>query len=207
MFVLGVTLLILGGGLGSAAFVGARGETTTIPLRAFGFSRDVAPLELFVIGTAAALVFCIGWALVATALRRRARIRREDHERERIAQLQRQIESQRADHQREIESQRIEYESHLERAGLRDEDLRRRDDELSERNRHLAAMEREATRLEVALKEQVSPSVADVVTGRARGRVSEGSAEWTDAGTSDIPGTKDTTGTSDVADTLEGRSS
>lgn len=214
MFVLGIVLLILGGGLGSAAFIGARGETVTIPLRAFGFSRDATPLELFVIGAAAALMFCIGWALVAAALRRRARIRREDHERERIAQLQHQIESERANHEREIESeradheretqaQRAEYESHLERAALRDEDLRRRDDELSERSRHLEAQEHAVNRLEVAYKEQVRPSVADVVTGRARGQVSQGTAEWTDVGASRTTDTTDATDASGTTDTTD----
>jgi hypothetical protein len=76
---------------------------------------------------------------------------------------------------------------------MRDEDFRRRDDELAILARELDAREKEVQRLEGAYREQVSPSVADVVTGRAEGRVSEGTAEWAHTGAArahadDLPG-------------------
>ena len=177
MILIGVVLLIIGAGAGAVAFVGARGQTSRTELSAFGFSREVAPLEILIIGALAALLFCIGWAVVAASLRRRARRRREDRERERVAGIQREAEGARVDHERRFDE-----------AGLRDEDFRRREDELDARHQSLDAREQEIARLESAYKEKVTPSVADVVTGRAAGRVSEGTAAWTDSPAPAEPG-------------------
>lgn len=170
MILLGIILLVLGLGLGTAAFLGVRDETGTIALDALGFTRAASPLELLVIGAIAMLLFALGWAVVSAAARRRARVRRDERESERIADIERSIESERA-----------ENEDRWERAAMRDEDLRRREDELAARGRQLDAREKEVHRLEAAYREQVRPSVADVVTGRAEGRVSEGTAEWADS--------------------------
>lgn len=176
MILLGLILLIVGAGVGTVAFLGVRGETSTVTLSAFGFSRAAQPLEIFVIGVVAALLLCLGWALVAAALRRRSRARREEREQERIRTVE-----------REAETVRVEHERRLEEAGLRDEDFQRREDEidrrrgdLDRRGGDLDAREAEVARLEAAYREKVGPSVADVVTGRAEGRVSDGSAHWND---------------------------
>ena len=159
MILLGIILLLLGAGLGIAAFLGVRDETGTVQLQALGFSRDSHPLELVAVGAIAMLLVALGWALVAAAARRRARIRRDDLE-------------------RPAEADRVEQERRFEEASLQDEDLRSRESRLDEWAEELDAREREVARLEDAYKQRVDPSVADVVTGRAEGSVSEGTAHW-----------------------------
>src|SRR6478752_6783704 len=66
------------------------------------------------------------------------------------------------------------------RHGLRDEDLRRRESELSARHEGLDTREAELSRREAEWREREGPSVADVVTGRAEGNVHEGTASWGD---------------------------
>lgn len=167
MVLVGIILLLLGAGLGTAVFLGARDATGTIPIEALGFSRDAHPLELVVLGAVAMLLLALGWALVAGAARRRARIRRDEREVERLAELE-----------RTAEADRIEQERRFEEASLRDEDLRGRESRLDAWAQELDARESEVARLEEAYKERVGPSVADVVTGRAEGSVSEGTAHW-----------------------------
>jgi len=167
MVLLGIILLLLGAGLGIAAFLGVRDETGTVQLQALGFSRDSHPLELVAVGAIAMLLVALGWALVAAAARRRARIRRDEREAERLAGLE-----------RTAEADRLEQERRFDDASLRDEDLRSRESRLDEWAEELDAREREVARLEDAYKQRVDPSVADVVTGRAEGSVSEGTAHW-----------------------------
>lgn len=167
MVLLGIILLLLGAGLGAATFLGVRDETGTVHLEALGFSRESTPLELVALGAIAMLLLALGWALVAASARRRARIRREERERERLADLE-----------RTAEADRVEQERRFEEASLRDEDLRGREHRLDAWAEQLDAREREVARLEQAYQERVGPSVADVVTGRAEGSVSEGTAHW-----------------------------
>ena len=167
MALLGIILLVLGAGVGIAAFLGVRDETGTVQLQALGFSRDSQPLELVAVGAIAMLLCALGWALVAAAARRRARIRRDEREAERLADLE-----------RTAEADRVEQERRFEEASLRDEDLRSRESRLDEWAKELDTREREVARLEDAYKQRVDPSVADVVTGRAEGSVSEGTAHW-----------------------------
>ncbi|MDV3219799.1 hypothetical protein [Intrasporangium sp.] len=167
MVLLGIILLLLGAGLGAAAFLGVRDETGTVQLEALGFSRDSQPLELVGIGIGAMLLFALGWALVAASARRRARVRRDEREASRIAEIE-----------RSAESDRLEQERRFEEASLRDEDLRRRESNLDTWAQELDAREREVARLEEAYREKVNPSVADVVAGRAEGSVTEGTAHW-----------------------------
>lgn len=167
MVLLGLVLLLVGAGLGTAAFLGVRDETATVSLEALGFSRDAQPLELLLLGAAAMFLVALGWALMAAAARRRARLRRDQREAERLAELERVAESDRAEQERRFED-----------ASLRDEDLRQRESHLDAWAKELDAREREVARLEEARRQQVSPSVADVVTGRAEGSVSEGTAQW-----------------------------
>ena len=167
MALLGIILLLLGAGLGIAAFLGVRDETGTVHLEALGFSRESQPLELIALGAIAMLLVALGWALISAAARRRARIRRDERESERLADLERTAEADRAEQERRFEE-----------ASLRDEDLRSRETRLDARAEELEAREREVARLEAAYQERVDPSVADVVTGRAEGSVSEGTAHW-----------------------------
>lgn len=167
MALLGIILLLLGAGLGIAAFLGVRDETGTVQLEALGFSRASQPLELVLLGAIAMLLFALGWALMAAAARRRARIRRDEREAERLADLE-----------RTAESDRVEQERRFEEASLRDEDLRSRENRLDAWAQELDRREQEVARLEEARQERVDPSVADVVTGRAEGSVSEGTAHW-----------------------------
>lgn len=167
MILLGIILLLLGAGLGTATFLGVRDETGTVQLEALGFSRASQPLELVALGAIAMLLFALGWALVAASARRRARIRRDERETERLADLERTAEADRAEQERRFEE-----------ASLRDEDLRSRETRLDAWAQELDAREQEVARLEQAYQERVGPSVADVVTGRAEGSVAEGTAHW-----------------------------
>ncbi|GAA6525240.1 hypothetical protein [Intrasporangium sp. DVR] len=167
MVLLGLILLLFGAGLGTAAFLGVRDETATVRLEALGFTRDAQPLELLALGALAMLLFALGWALMAAAARRRARLRRDEREAQRLAELE-----------RTAESDRLEQERRFEDASLRDEDLGRRESHLDAWAKELDAREREVARLEAAHQERVNPSVADVVTGRAEGSVTEGTAHW-----------------------------
>lgn len=167
MILLGIILLLLGAGLGTATFLGVRDETGTVQLEALGFSRASQPLELVALGAIAMLLFALGWALVAASARRRARIRRDERETERLADLERTADADRAEQERRFEE-----------ASLRDEDLRSRETRLDAWAQELDAREQDVARLEQAYQERVGPSVADVVTGRAEGSVAEGTAHW-----------------------------
>lgn len=167
MVLLGLILMILGAGVGALAFIGARDGTGTVQIEALGFTRQAAPTEVFLIGVVAMLLVALGWALLAGAARRRARARRQEREDDRIAELEDAAESERHEHERRFEQ-----------ASLRDQDLRSREDALAGRAADLDAREREVARLEAAYREQVSPSVADVVAGRAEGNVTAGTAHW-----------------------------
>ena len=115
------------------------------------------------------LLLALGWALLSAAARRRARARRQEKEAARLAEVEDKAETARLDHERRVEE-----------AGLRDEDLRRRETELTARHDDLDTREAELARREAEWRERESPSVADVVTGRATGNVHEGTASWTD---------------------------
>lgn len=179
MVLLGIILLVIGAALAALALTGALASTSTVHLEAFGLQRDSAPVELVIVGGVAVLLFCIGWAAIASRARRVARTRRERREEERLADVERAAESERTEHARRMEE-----------AGLRDEDFTRRESELAARHeelttRHdeLAAREQDLSRREAEYRQQVGPSVADVVTGRAEGNVADGTAEWVDDGT------------------------
>jgi hypothetical protein len=65
---------------------------------------------------------------------------------------------------------------------VRDEDFARREEQIRTRQAEIELREDELARRETAWRDREGPSVADVVTGRAQGRVSDGSAEWVDDG-------------------------
>ncbi len=188
MVVLGVLLLLIGVGGGVLAAVAARNGSGNVTVEALGFTHRAGVLEVAVYGAAVALVFCLGWALVAAAARRRGRAKREEREREHIATVERRA---RAD--------KDELERRFEEAGRRDEDFTRREKELSarhdgldsrerelderdrglaERDRQLADRVREQEQRELEWRERQPPTVADVVTGRATGSVADGTARW-----------------------------
>lgn len=172
MFVLGLILIAAGAVLGVLAYLAATPATQTIDLTQGGWTRASSPLELLIVGAAAALLVCLGWALIAATLRRRARIRREDREQERIDELE-----------RSAAAYRTEQEQRFEEARLRDEDFGRREEVIRSRQAELDARAVELSRREAEWREREGPSVADVVTGRAEGRVSEGTASWADEST------------------------
>ncbi|HET7397415.1 MAG TPA: hypothetical protein VFJ94_02740 [Intrasporangium sp.] len=169
MILLGLLLILLAVGVGAVTTAAATSQSATTRVAMFGLERNAHLIELVVAGALTVLLFALGWALVSAALRRRARVRREERASERVAEAE-----------RAAESARLEHERRLEEAGLRDEDLRRRESALDERQDRLDARERELDRLEAAYREKVGPSVADVVTGRAEGNVREGTATWSD---------------------------
>lgn len=169
MALLGVILLLLGAGAGVVAYLATRGAAGTVTVTAFGLSRAATPLELVIYGAVAVLLFALGWAMVSAAARRRSRQRREDKETARVTEAEQNADDARRDHERELRE-----------SGLRDEDLRRRESELAARHEGLDTREAELARREDEWREREGPSVADVVTGRAEGRVSEGTAAWTD---------------------------
>jgi hypothetical protein len=175
MALLGVILLLAGIGAGVFSYVGTHGASGTTAVTAFGFSREATPLELVAYGAIAVLLFAVGWALLAASARRRARMRREQREGARVTELE-----------DRMESDRLEHDRRLEEAGLQEQDLRRREAELAARHEGLDQREAELTRREADWRERQGPSVADVVTGRATGRVSDGTATWANA-TNDGP--------------------
>ncbi len=179
MIVLGLILLVLGALGCVAVYSGTRGATVTIPLDINGFTRDVSALELAIATAAAVLLLALGWAAVAHSVRRRSRRRREDREQEHVAELERAASDQRATHERQLRD-----------AGARNEDLEQREatlstraSELETRTSELEARDSELTRREAEWRDRQGPSVADVVTGRAEGRVADGSAHWKQGGT------------------------
>ena len=169
MALLGVILLLVGVGAGVVAYLATHAASGTVAVAAFGFTRNATPLELVVYGAVAVLLFALGWALVSAAARRRARLRRQDKETTRLTEVEESAEAARLDHERRVQE-----------AGLRDEDLRRRESELAARHEGLDTREAELSRREAQWRERESPSVADVVTGRAEGNVNEGTASWAD---------------------------
>lgn len=176
MTLLGLVLIIAGAALGVLAVAATTGQAGTITVSALGFSREAHALELVIVGAAATLLICLGWALVSAAMRRRARVRREDRERERLAEVE-----------RAAEDERVEHERRMAEAGASQEALTRRAAELDERHGELDAREQELARREVEWRDRQGPSVADVVTGRAQGSVTDGTAQWSDATTRPAP--------------------
>ena len=174
MALLGVILLVAGIGAGVVAYVSTRAATSTMTVTAFGFSREATPFELVLYGAIAMLLVALGWALLSASARRRVRARRTEREDARVAELEDRAESDRLDHERRFEE-----------AGLRDEDLRRRESEIAARHEGLDQREAELDRREAEWRDRDGvdndgPTRADVVTGRAEGRVSDGTARWSD---------------------------
>jgi hypothetical protein len=172
MALIGVILLLIGAGAAVVTYIGAQAAGGTIALTALGFTRTVSPLELAIYAGVAVLLLALGWALLSAAARRRTRARRESKEAARLGEVE-----------EKAETARLEHERRFEEAGLRDEDLRRREAELTARHEGLDSRESELARREAEWRERQGPSVADVVTGRAEGNVREGTASWTDEGT------------------------
>ncbi len=181
MILLGIVVLLIGVGAGAVTYLATRGRSGTVAVEALGFTRTASAIELAAYGLVAALVFCLGWALIAAGLRRRSRVKRDEHERERIGALERRAAADHADSDRRFEE-----------AGRRDEDLSRRDSELGRREREVSVRhdrldareeqisrdEQDLTRRQEEFEESLKPSVADVVAGRAQGSVHDGTAEW-----------------------------
>ena len=132
MALLGVILLLAGIGAGAFAYIGTHAATGTTTVTAFGFSRSATPLELVAYGAVAVLLFALGWALLSASARRRARLRRDERDSARVAELE-----------DRLESERLEHERKLEEAGLREDDLRRREQQVAARHEGLDQREAE----------------------------------------------------------------
>ena len=169
MALLGVILMLVGAGAGVVTYLATHAAAGTIAVSAFGFTRNATALELALYGAVAVLLFALGWALASAAARRRVRARRENKETARLTEAEENAEAARRDHERKLHE-----------AGLRDEDLRRRESELAARHEGLDTREAELERREAEWRDREGPSVADVVTGRAEGNVHEGTASWSD---------------------------
>lgn len=198
MIVLGLLLILLAAGVGVVTTTAATSQSATTRVAMLGLQRDAYLIELVVAGALTVLLFALGWAAISVALRRRARHRREDRASERLAEVE-----------RDAEKRRLDQERRFEEAGRRDEDLSRREDELSrreatllEREERLGARGREEARPPVGDTERVSPSVADVVAGRADGSVAEGTATWREDSTG--PAHRDATRPVDSRDAAGG---
>ena len=123
MALIGVILLLIGAGAAVLTYIGAQAAGGTIALTALGFTRNVSPVELALYAAVSVLLLALGWALLSAAARRRARARREEKEAARLAEVEEKAETARLDQERRVEE-----------AGLRDEDLRRRETELTARH-------------------------------------------------------------------------
>jgi membrane protein implicated in regulation of membrane protease activity len=170
MILLGLILIVLGAALGVVAYLAATSHSQLVELTALGWTRGFSPLELLVIGAAAVLLIWLGWALAGATLRRRSRVRREEREQERYAELE-----------RTHAEYRTEQETRFEEARLRDEDFARREEQIRTRQAEIELREEELSHRETQWRDRESPTVADVVTGRAEGQVSQGTAQWADA--------------------------
>ena len=126
MVLIGIIALLLGLGSGPH-LVGARNGSGQLTVEALGFTREAGALEIAAYGAAAALLFCIGWAMVAAGIRRRTRAKRDERERAHIAEIERRADAERDDNERRFEE-----------ASLRGEDLRRRSDDLGRREKELS---------------------------------------------------------------------
>ncbi|WP_347350734.1 hypothetical protein [Intrasporangium sp.] len=176
MVLAGLILMALGVLVGAVSIVAAKGAAGPVHVDAFGLQRDASALELVIVGGVAVLLFCLGWAAIAGRARHRTRIRRQQREEERLADVERAASAERTEHERRMQE-----------GGVRDEDLKRREAELVARDKALVARqdqldlrEQHLDRRETEWRSQVRPSVADVVTGRAKGSVAEGTAQWVD---------------------------
>lgn len=167
MILLGLILILLGAALGLVTYLAATPSSQTVELSEFGFTRASSALELLVIGAVAMLLIWLGWSAMAATMRRRSRLRREEREQERYAELE-----------RKHEDFRTENDRRFEEARLRDEDLVRREEQVETRQAEIDLREAELARRETAWRDR--PSVADVVTGRAQGSVAQGNAQWAD---------------------------
>lgn len=147
MILLGIILLLLGVGVGVVAYLATLGRAGTISVEAFGFTRDASAIELAIYGAAAVLLFSLGWALISAALRRRSRAKRTQRENARVAELEGRTEEERVGHERRWQD-----------AGMRDEDLTRRERELSARHDGLDAREQDLARRESELRGRQGPS-------------------------------------------------
>ncbi len=167
MILLGLILIVLGAALGLATYLAATPTSQTVELTEWGFTRASSAVELLVIGAAAMLLIWLGWSAMSATMRRRTRLRREEREQERFAELE-----------RKHEEYRTENDRRFEEAGLRDEDFVRREEQIQTRQAEIDLREDELARRETQWRDR--PSVADVVTGRAQGSVTQGNAQWAD---------------------------
>lgn len=151
MILLGLTLLLVGAGVSTITFLAASSQSERIHISAYGFARDASALELALLGAAATLILCAGWAYLAAAARHRARLRREDEEDDRLDELDRAHAEALAEKDRQ-----------LSQAALREQELSHQVRELQVREAELEIRSRELAQRESQWQTQVGSFDTDV---------------------------------------------
>lgn len=164
MFLLGLLLLLLGAGIGTITYLAASSQSERIHISAYGFARDASALELVLLGAGTAFILAVGWAYVAASMRRRARLRQEDEEDDRLDELDRA-------HAEVI----AEKDRQLSQAALREQELTHVVRELQVREAELEIRARELSQRE------------DQWHNRVRGFDTDVSMQRVDPGTWDSP--------------------
>lgn len=151
MILLGLTLLLVGAGVSTITFLAASSQSERIHISAYGFARDASALELALLGAAAAFLLGAGWAYLGAAARRRARLRREDEEDERLDELDRV-------HAEEL----AEKDRQLSQSAQREQELFHQVRELQVREAELEIRARELAQRESQWQSQVGSFDTDV---------------------------------------------
>jgi hypothetical protein len=119
--VLGLLLVALAGVAGAWLVLASQSITTSIDLKAWGFTVGLTPLTLIIVGAAVLLVLWLGLALIRGSLRRRRRPAREAKAAQRQAEVEENI---RADER--ARSEEAHQSALAERDRVRDEEFQSR---------------------------------------------------------------------------------
>ena len=158
MFLLGLLLLLLGAGIGTITYLAASSQSERIHISAYGFARDASALELVLLGAGTAFILAVGWAYVAASMRRRARLRQEDEEDDRLDELER-------THAEVL----AEKDRQLDQAAQRELDLSHQLRELQVREAELQIRARELSLRETQWQDRVGTFDTDVSMNRLEG--------------------------------------
>jgi hypothetical protein len=178
LFLLGLLLLLLGGGIGTITYLAASSQSERIHISAYGFARDASALELVLLGAGTAFLIAVGWAYVAASMRKRARLRQEDEEDDRLDELER-------THTEVL----AEKDRQLDQAAQRELDLTHQLRELTVREAELEIRTRQLSLRETQWQDRVGSFDTDVSmprlenswdTGGREGRAPGESQTWDD---------------------------
>jgi hypothetical protein len=158
LFLLGLLLLLLGAGIGTITYLAASSQSERIHISAYGFARDASAIELVLLGAGTAFILAVGWAYVAASMRRRARLRIEDEEDDRLDELER-------THAEVL----AEKDRQLEQSAQRELDLSHQLRELQVREAELQIRARELSLRETQWQDRVGTFDTDVSMQRLEG--------------------------------------